>query len=72
MPVGRLGVWIVPVHEPGGNHTPEAAMGWDVGDVLAEYVGSGRVEHDEDVFWPRDEELWRQENEFWEVPTAWY
>ncbi|KAM5538599.1 hypothetical protein V8D89_007628 [Ganoderma adspersum] len=42
----------------------------DAGDALEEYVGSGEVEHVEGAFWPRNEELWRQENEFWEVSNV--
>ena len=72
VPVERFGVCIVPVHEPGEHHAPEATMRRDMGDALAEYVEAGRVEHEEDAFWRWDEELWRQENEFWEVPRAWY
>ena len=69
MQVERLRVWIA---RGLGDNSPEAAPAGDVGDALAEYVGEGRVEHEEGAFWPRDEERWRRENEFWEVPRAWW
>ena len=42
----------------------------DAGDALQEYVGLGEVEHVEAAFWHRDEVLWRQENEFWGMPSV--
>ena len=58
--IERLSTWI---------DTEETGVR-DAGDALQEYVGSGDVEHVEGAFWPRDEELWRQENEFWGVPNV--
>ena len=67
--IERLRTWIAP--EPGFNEPGETAPR-DVGDALAEYIGAGKVEHEEDTFWTLDEKLWRRENEFWEVPRTWW
>ncbi|PIL22955.1 hypothetical protein GSI_15652 [Ganoderma sinense ZZ0214-1] len=66
--VERLRTWIR-VDED-GKLDPEIVVG-DIGDALAEYVGAGKVEHEEGAFWRPDEERWRRENEFWVVPSKW-
>ncbi|KAM5538598.1 hypothetical protein V8D89_007627 [Ganoderma adspersum] len=67
--IERLRTWIA--HDPGYDEPGETGPR-DVGDALAEYVGAGKVEHEEGAFWSRDEKLWRRENEFWEVPRTWW
>nr|VWO96036.1 MATE efflux family protein DinF [Ganoderma boninense] len=66
--VERLRTWIY-VDEY--STSEPVTIGGDVGDALAEHVGTGKVEHEEGALWKRDEERWRRENEFWLVSEKW-
>ena len=66
--VERLRTWIDFDFEEDNAAEPTAS---DIGDALAEYVGAEEVGHERGAFWPRDEEVWRKGNEFWEVPKTW-